>query len=62
MAPLFRTLLVPTDFSECSNRALALAASLARAHDATIVFLHASELTRMDGRSSPNASPRNYVA
>jgi universal stress protein A len=45
VAPLWRTLLVPTDFSECSDRALELAATLARIHDAKVVLLHASELT-----------------
>lgn len=40
----FRVILVPTDFSACSDGALALAAELARHHDARIVLLHASDV------------------
>ncbi len=40
----FRVILVPTDFSACSDGALALAADLARHHGARIVLLHASDV------------------
>ncbi len=38
-----RTILLPTDFSECANHAVPVAASLARLHKARIVCLHVVE-------------------
>lgn len=38
-----RSILQPTDFSECANYALSYSASLARQFDATIVCLHVVE-------------------
>jgi universal stress protein A len=42
--PLFRTILVPTDFSACARRAVEYAADLARASGAALVLHHATEL------------------
>jgi nucleotide-binding universal stress UspA family protein len=38
-----RTILLPTDFSECGNYALSYAASLARKFDASIICVHVIE-------------------
>ena len=38
-----RTILLPTDFSECGNYALSYAASLARTFDASIICVHVIE-------------------
>ncbi len=40
----WKTMLVPTDFSAGSRAALALAADLAKVHDARVVVLHVAEL------------------
>lgn len=40
----WRTILVPTDFSECARDALELATKLAALHGAKVVLLHAIEL------------------
>ena len=40
---LIRTILLPTDFSECGNYALSYAASLARTFDASIICLNVIE-------------------
>ena len=40
----WKTMLVPTDFSEGSRAALSLAADLAKVHGATVVVLHVAEL------------------
>jgi nucleotide-binding universal stress UspA family protein len=41
---MFRTILVPTDFSPCSARAASYAADLARSCGATLVLHHASDV------------------
>jgi nucleotide-binding universal stress UspA family protein len=38
-----RTILFPTDFSECSDRALVLASSLARDNEARLLIVHVHE-------------------
>jgi nucleotide-binding universal stress UspA family protein len=43
MSPI-RTILYPTDFSECSEYAFALACSLARDYNARLVVLHVMQL------------------
>jgi nucleotide-binding universal stress UspA family protein len=43
MTPL-KMILLPTDFSECSNAALPLARSLARDHGAKLVLLHVAPI------------------
>lgn len=40
---LIRTILLPTDFSECANYALSYAASLARQFSASIICVHVVE-------------------
>jgi nucleotide-binding universal stress UspA family protein len=40
----WQTLLVPHDYSPCADRALAMAADLARLHQARIVLLHVTHL------------------
>lgn len=40
----WKTMLVPTDFSDGSRAALALAADLAKVHGASLVVLHVAEL------------------
>lgn len=40
----WKTMLVPTDFSEGSRAALSLAADLAKVHGASLVVLHVAEL------------------
>jgi nucleotide-binding universal stress UspA family protein len=40
---LIRTILLPTDFSECANYALSYAASLARQFSASIICVHVIE-------------------
>jgi universal stress protein A len=42
--PSWRNIIVPTDFSECSDRALALADWLAQQHGARITLLHVVEV------------------
>ncbi|MEZ4405410.1 MAG: universal stress protein [Polyangiales bacterium] len=42
--PVWKTLLVPTDFSEGARVALRLAADVAREHGARVVLLHVAEL------------------
>jgi universal stress protein A len=63
----WQTILVPTDFSECSDAALTLAGRLAGIHEAKLVLLHASELTggiepsmivHPDGESRPVTAER----
>lgn len=44
IGPLWRTILVPTDFSACSDDALAYASRLALHEDARVVLLHVVEL------------------
>lgn len=44
IGPLWRTILVPTDFSACSDDALAYASRLAQHEDARVVLLHVVEL------------------
>lgn len=41
---MWKRLLVPIDFSACSDAALGLAAELARAHGAEVTLLHVSDL------------------
>lgn len=41
---MWKKLLVPCDFSACSEAALALAAGLARTHGAAVALLHVSDL------------------
>jgi nucleotide-binding universal stress UspA family protein len=41
---MWKTLLVPHDFSACADAALAVAAQLARLHRADLVILHVSDL------------------
>lgn len=63
----WRTILVPTDFSDCSDAALILASRLAAIQDAKIVLLHASELAggiepsmlvHPDGQAEPVTAER----
>lgn len=51
---MFRTLLVPTDFSSCADEALRLAEELARVHGSRLVLLHACEI-------GAGISPSTYV-
>ncbi len=44
IVPVWKTLLVPTDFSEGARVALRLAAEVARVHGAKLVLLHVAEL------------------
>jgi universal stress protein A len=44
MAMEWKTLLVPHDYSPCADRAVALAADLARHHGARIVLAHVTDL------------------
>jgi nucleotide-binding universal stress UspA family protein len=48
MSVPFRVVLVPTDFSPCSDGAVALAADLARLHGARLVLLHVSDVGAVD--------------
>lgn len=41
---LFRRILVPTDFSDCSQQALALAIEMARSSDADLTIVHTCEI------------------
>jgi nucleotide-binding universal stress UspA family protein len=41
---MWKTLLVPHDFSPCADRALALAGDLARQHGASVVLVHITHL------------------
>lgn len=55
---MWKTLLVPHDFSPCADAALAAAAELARIHHASIVVLHVSDLppnVPADARIAPAA-------
>ncbi len=44
LAAMWKTLLVPHDFSPCADRALAQAGDLARLHGATLVLVHVTSL------------------
>ena len=46
---MWKTILVPHDFSECADKACALARDLARVHGARLVLLHVAELPSMLG-------------
>lgn len=44
LRPMWKTLLVPHDFSPCADRALALASDLARLHGSKVVLVHVTDL------------------
>ncbi len=46
---MWKTILVPHDFSRCANHASALARDLAKIHGARLVLLHVAELPPMLG-------------
>ncbi len=46
---MWKTILVPHDFSACADRACDLARDLARVHDARLVLLHVAEMPSMLG-------------
>lgn len=45
----FKRILVPVDFSTCSENALALATKVARQHEGTLIILHAWEAPHFPG-------------
>lgn len=51
-----KKILVPTDFSECSERALEAAITLAKKFDASIVLMHAYQLPTYPYPTAPNAN------
>ena len=55
---MWKTLLVPHDFSACGDAALALAAQLAREHRAEVVLVHVSELPPNAPRDADEAIVR----
>ena len=46
---MWKTILVPHDFSSCANHAAALARDVARVHGARVILLHVAELPPMLG-------------
>lgn len=49
MSAMWKTILVPHDFSSCANHAAALARDVARVHGARLILLHVAELPPMLG-------------
>ncbi|KAB2895896.1 MAG: universal stress protein [Kofleriaceae bacterium] len=49
MPRMWKTILVPHDFSSCANHAAALARDVAKIHGARLVLLHVAELPPMLG-------------
>jgi nucleotide-binding universal stress UspA family protein len=49
MPGMWKTILVPHDFSSCANHAAALARDVARVHGARVILLHVAELPPMLG-------------
>ena len=49
MSDIFRKILVPMDFSECADEALAYAVRLARHHGASITLLHVVQVPDVYG-------------
>ena|SRR5438132_1031979 len=59
-----RVILHPTDFSECSNAALHIAADLARQNEATLLVLHVAETLGAEnvtyGEAASHLEPESY--